>query len=603
MSHTDNHLANTSPDDVASTAFREDGALFPDSYLSTANPVVARATLFPVLVFDRFRETQKARVGPQLTLRPGDVIEYIGQHREEYRLIVAIIEPEQQSSSGGTRPDIITYSSNLEDYLLVSAEDIGQAEPHTVESDQSAQTAVPGITIDEEAFAVHKDAGQTLDAGPEQQAVDDVTKPPLPDFDSGGDPYDPSGLSPPDSDVAEAYPFPDHRYKLQPEVVRPNPDPVTIDDWTGTIQEGDALRSCARLPANSVHGWVTSPPYYRQRDYDDPDQLGQESTVDEYLISLLTLIDELMRVTRPEGTGWLVIDDCYLDGGLAGIPERLHEVVRDAGYEVLHNAPWTKPNPKPEPNTNRYTHSHEQVLVIAHSGTDTWFDKQQVSDPRDVFDTPVGQTGANESLPEGTSHDAVFPLDLPKRIIKSAIPTAVCPACGAPHEPVYEVTDIRNLPDDRDQADRALELAEQHDLTDNHLRALRSVGLSGTGQAKRTQDGAGKNAADTAALAAEAREALGSYAREFTQAQKERTGHEPTCTCPTDESADTQPGIVLDPFAGTGTTLLAAKQLRRRWIGIELNPEYVAGAQSRIGVSVNDPERLTENDQQTLTSY
>ncbi len=44
-----------------------------------------------------------------------------------------------------------------------------------------------------------------------------------------------------------------------------------------------------------------------------------------------------------------------------------------------------------------------------------------------------------------------------------------------------------------------------------------------------------------------------------------------------------QPGdIVLDPYAGSGTTLLAARELGRRWAGIELNPSYVALIERRL---------------------
>jgi DNA modification methylase len=40
--------------------------------------------------------------------------------------------------------------------------------------------------------------------------------------------------------------------------------------------------------------------------------------------------------------------------------------------------------------------------------------------------------------------------------------------------------------------------------------------------------------------------------------------------------------IVLDPFAGSGTTLIAAKKLGRKYIGIELEPEYVKIAEARL---------------------
>lgn len=41
-------------------------------------------------------------------------------------------------------------------------------------------------------------------------------------------------------------------------------------------------------------------------------------------------------------------------------------------------------------------------------------------------------------------------------------------------------------------------------------------------------------------------------------------------------------GVVLDPFLGTGTTAVAAQRLGRQWVGIELNPEYVALAKHRL---------------------
>lgn len=61
--------------------------------------------------------------------------------------------------------------------------------------------------------------------------------------------------------------------------------------------------------------------------------------------------------------------------------------------------------------------------------------------------------------------------------------------------------------------------------------------------------------------------------------------------------------VVLDPFAGSGTTCLAAKRLGRRFIGVELSPEYVAVAQRRVGTDVDEPERLLEGGQNgTLAS-
>jgi len=55
-------------------------------------------------------------------------------------------------------------------------------------------------------------------------------------------------------------------------------------------------------------------------------------------------------------------------------------------------------------------------------------------------------------------------------------------------------------------------------------------------------------------------------------------GWNPSCSC----GADTIPCTVLDPFLGSGTTAMVAKQFNRHYVGIELNPEYLAIAQRRV---------------------
>lgn len=60
--------------------------------------------------------------------------------------------------------------------------------------------------------------------------------------------------------------------------------------------------------------------------------------------------------------------------------------------------------------------------------------------------------------------------------------------------------------------------------------------------------------------------------------ENKTTGWQPTCPC----DAPTVPATVLDCFSGAGTTGLVAVQLGRRYIGIELNPEYIAMSEKRI---------------------
>ena len=68
-------------------------------------------------------------------------------------------------------------------------------------------------------------------------------------------------------------------------------------------------------------------------------------------------------------------------------------------------------------------------------------------------------------------------------------------------------------------------------------------------------------------------------------------------SCPKD-------GVVLDPFAGAGTTLLKAKELGRKFVGIELNPKYADMARARIGLDVQDPSNVRDDDGQSgLEAY
>jgi hypothetical protein len=363
-----------------------------------------------------------------------------------------------------------------------------------------------------------------------------------------------------------------------------------VEDCLNSVLQGDATQVLRELPSNAVHGAITSPPYYQVRDYGVDGQLGQEATVEQYVDNLLEVVDLTMRVVRDEGVCWLVIDDVYRDGSLLGIPERLQRGVERSGYNVLHRCPWVKESYKPDPAESRLAHAHETLLCI--TGSDSpWFSRQDATDERDIIETATGGSGVD--------HDAVYPAALVAELLEPSIPERVCKACGTPHSPVYEVVDIRDLPSDRPQAQRALELADEHELTDDHLRALRAVGLSGCGQAQRTQDGAGKNADGVESLAAEARDALGSYAREFTNPEKHHTGFEQECAC----EAGWEPGVVVDPFAGSGTTLAVAKERQRRFLGVELNPDYCETARDRAGISMNNPDALTADAQRGLGEF
>src|SRR2546430_298253 len=94
------------------------------------------------------------------------------------------------------------------------------------------------------------------------------------------------------------------------------------------IKCGDALTELRKLPDNSVHCSVTSPPYWGLRDYKTSGQIGLEPTPKQWCARLVEAFRELRRVLHPSGTLWLNIGDAYCGIGCGG----------DTGRSGLHGS-------------------------------------------------------------------------------------------------------------------------------------------------------------------------------------------------------------------------------------------------------------------------
>lgn len=123
------------------------------------------------------------------------------------------------------------------------------------------------------------------------------------------------------------------------------------------ILQGDALEELRKLPDKCCSVCVTSPPYYNARDYGAADQLGTESSPEEYTRKLVEAFREVARVLKDDGTLWLNIGDSYArhieDGGikrkdLIGIPWLLALALRSDGWYLRADIIWNKPNAQPE---------------------------------------------------------------------------------------------------------------------------------------------------------------------------------------------------------------------------------------------------------------
>lgn len=304
---------------------------------------------------------------------------------------------------------------------------------------------------------------------------------------------------------------------------------------------GDALEVLRTMPDQLVQCCMTSPPYWRLRDYGVDGQIGLESTPAEYIEKMVAVFREVRRVLRDDGLLWLNIGDsyngskqscgtnsisgiggCQPHGGilkdapglkpkdLVGIPWMLAFALQADGWWLRQDIIWHKPNPMPESIRDRCTKAHEYVFLLSKS-------------ERYFFDSEAMQEPA-----------AVEPSRAPRRGNSFARKAAGGRPPGQPHQ---------------HREDRA-------DIAYEGKRNKRSVWT----------------------IASEP----------YPEAH--------FATFPTELPricilAGTRPGdTVLDPFSGSGTTGQVAVELGRHYLGVELNPEYVAMSERRLaGATIGLP--------------
>lgn len=341
----------------------------------------------------------------------------------------------------------------------------------------------------------------------------------------------------------------------------------TLEDWEQQLDgpETKVVTGDARdtdLADNSVDLIVTSPPYWQKRDYGHADQIGQESTPQAYVASIMDCLREWKRVLRPTGSIFLNVGDTYHKRSLVGIPGRIEAEAVDHGWIIRNRIIWAKDGGMPEPARNRLANRHEYIIHLALKPT-YYYDLIGYSE---VFGNGANPGDVWSINPERNmgAHLAPYPQELVRRAIMLGCPPQVCRTCNRPRTRVIERT--AELDPSRPQARRAMELAKEAGLTEEHIRAVQATGVSDVGKALKFQTGTGRNSAEVRKLAAEAKEVLGGYFREFTFAKKATIGW-------TDCGHGTPArGLVLDPFMGTGTTLKTAIAENRDAVGVDLVP-------------------------------
>lgn len=301
-----------------------------------------------------------------------------------------------------------------------------------------------------------------------------------------------------------------------------------------SILQGDCRETLAQLADKSVQTCITSPPYFRLRDYGHDGQIGLEQTPQEFVAELVAVFREVRRVLRDDGTVWLNLGDSYaaagknrtegqavaktgLSGGLAsqcqplrqqnkivgglkekdliGIPWRVALALQDDGWYLRQDIIWHKPNPMPESVTDRCTKSHEYIFLLSKSPR-YYFDYEAIKEP--VAASSVARLAQDLELQKGSDRAHGF----------------------------------KNM--------KAVGSAENRNK--RSVWTVPTVGYEGAHFATFPPD-----LIEPCILAGS------------------RVGD-----------------VVLDPFNGSGTTGQVALQWNRQYVGCELNPDYIALTHKRL---------------------
>lgn len=310
---------------------------------------------------------------------------------------------------------------------------------------------------------------------------------------------------------------------------------------TDRILCGDALTVLKTMPDESVNCCVTSPPYYALRDYGVDGQIGREATPALYVLRLTELFREVRRVLTPDGTLWLNIADTYAGKGNQG------ESV-DPKYPNGRTGQVVALNGKVEGCKAKDMIGIPWLLAFALR-QDGWYLR---SDIIWMKANPMPESAKDRP---SRCYEHIFLLSKSRKYYYDGDAIA---------EPVAETT-IRRMKGARSVESKHNEVIPGQNTVQKINRA-REAGTYTDADIPQFRNKRDVWQINTYPY-------HGGHFAAFPPKLAE------TCIlagCPVD-------GVVLDPFIGSGTVGLVARQLDRHYIGIELNPDYCTLAEQRIG--------------------
>lgn len=132
------------------------------------------------------------------------------------------------------------------------------------------------------------------------------------------------------------------------------------------IYNNNCLEFLPTVEDKSINSCITSPPYYKQKNYKSINQLGQEKSIDEYLNNLLLTFTEISRVLKDNGTCFINLGDVYINKCLQRLPFKLADLLCDnLGWTLRNIIIWHKPRCIPNSTKDSFTVDYEPVLFFS----------------------------------------------------------------------------------------------------------------------------------------------------------------------------------------------------------------------------------------------
>ena len=308
------------------------------------------------------------------------------------------------------------------------------------------------------------------------------------------------------------------------------------------ILNGDCIEMLRTLPDASVHCCVTSPPYWGLRDYGHDGQIGLESTPEAYVARMVEVFREVRRVLREDGTCWVNLGDSYANTGKSGGGDQ--------------GARWKEAGGRTEDCKGTFKYAPPGLK------------------PKDLCGIPWRVAFALQHDGWWLRQDIIWHKPNP-------MPESVRDRCTKAHEYVFLLTKSERYFYDAEAVSEAVVCVRGP----GNKKPLK--GVEEDGRKHRTRAGLHK-------VAQRWREDGPPTSRNrrsvWTVTTKPYSGAHfavmPAALVePCIKAGCPEGGTVLDPFAGSGTTLAVAAELGRNAIGCELNPDYVKLSCDRIAKS------------------